>query len=175
MRSPIISRHYGFAGLVAFAGWLLLVPGAGACSKSSDDNCTEIQCINNVTLRLRVAQTADQMKGATIRVCRNGACSEGKVALVPTAHGDKQKVPVAGTVPNDTTVDVAEDPASYSVEAIIPIDDFQVDKDKDQYELHVLHGTTEVKSLAEKANYQETHPNGDDCPTVCTSATIGTL
>ncbi|WP_394851274.1 hypothetical protein [Pendulispora rubella] len=156
------------------AGWLLLIPGAGACSSENND-CTELQCINNVTLRLRVTLPADQMTGTSLQVCRNGSCSEGKVDAVPTVRGEKRTVLLAGGVPNDTTLDVAEAGQSYSVEAIIPIDDFQVDKANDKYELRVRRGSTEVKGLSERANYQETHPNGENCPSVCTNATIGTL
>ncbi|WP_394850217.1 hypothetical protein LZC95_22515 [Pendulispora brunnea] len=175
MRSPILPRRYGFAGLVALAGWLLLVPAAGACSSSSSegDNCSQIQCINNVTLRLRVTLTADQMKDTSIHVCRNGVCSQGEVDSLPAFRGDTHKVLLTGGVPNDTTLDLAEPGKSYSVEAIIPIDDFPIDKTKDQYELRVKRGTTEVQGLAEKANYKETRPNGENCPTVCINATIG--
>lgn len=160
------------AGFAGFASLAVLVSAAGACS--NDDNCGQIQCINNVSMYLRVALPAAEMRGSTIRVCRNAVCSEGKVDLLPAFHGDSQGVALGGGVPGDVTLDVPTTGGTYIVVATIPIDDAVIDPARDQYELRVIRDGREVKGLSERPKYQESNPSGDNCPSVCVNATIGT-
>ncbi|WP_394828923.1 hypothetical protein [Pendulispora albinea] len=163
----LFTSSVALATLAAAAGLI------GACSK--DDDCSALlQCINNVNVHLRVALPPQQMREATIKVCRNDVCSSGKPEFLPTQPGERQKVITKGALTAEVTLDVAEAGKSYSISAVVPIDDQSIQPNKDRYDLQVRRNETDVGAISEVAKYEESNPNGPNCPSVCTNATIGT-
>ncbi len=150
----------------------LSAAAAGACSSKND--CTLIECTSTANVYLRVPPSSDAMHAATVRACRNGVCAAGKPTSLPTFNGDRQKVFLVGALTSDTFIDMNKD-GSYSLDVEIPIDGAIVDAGGDRYELHVTAPDgTDQAHVEGTASYQDAHPNGADCPTTCTYATVGT-
>lgn len=146
--------------------------GTSACS--DDDECTLIQCISNVTVYLRVQRSQQQMRTSTVRTCRNEVCTEGHPESLPTFPGNAQKIPMAGNLTADTTLDAIDPGKSYLVAVTIPIEDHAPGA-TDRYSLYVLDDKgVQVGAIEETAKYQEDRPNGPNCPSTCVHAEIGT-
>ncbi|HWL89180.1 MAG TPA: hypothetical protein VNO21_25430 [Polyangiaceae bacterium] len=159
--------------LVPIACLLALPPAAGACS--SENDCTLLQCIDDVNVYLHVELSADAMRTSTIKACRNDVCSIGQATSLPTFAGDRQKVFLTGDLTADTTLDTTAPGTSYTIDVTIPIDGATLEAGADRYEIHVLDPIgADVSHISDVATYEESHPNGADCPTTCTTAIIGT-
>lgn len=149
---------------------LLAVVLLASCS-AEPAACTNIGCGASVTLpNLATASGADVL-ALTVRLCRNGVCSEGAPAELPGAPGTGAGCRLTGDLAAQCTV-WSEGPGRYRLEAaFLDLGDL---RGGDRYTVRVVHRPSGVV-LAEADGappYTTRRPNGPQCEPVCHQATL---
>jgi hypothetical protein len=147
---------------------LALLP---SCSESK--TCTLVECQSVATIRMFANVPRAQMESATITACRNGSCSAGRPATVPSAPNDRLQFTLAGPVAAQGYLTSPDPIKGFHVEAVFPLDGV-VAQDGDVYDLRVTPegASAPAAAASDRATYQESQPNGSDCPPVCKTSTI---
>jgi hypothetical protein len=154
-------------------GLVAALLGLAACAGcASSKSCTLAGCDSTVSASYDVPVARADLEGATLTVCKNGACSSAVVVRAPRAIPDPQFLcPYDASTPIMCNVDVlSTTSAKIAIQYRVAPDDAH---DGDAYTVTLKRATGEVVlTKSASASYTTTQPNGPSCEPTCKQASL---
>lgn len=134
----------------------------GACSSltTTVDTCTQVGCYDVVTAKLELGRPARELRGGSVRFCRDGECTTARLEHEEAGVSSSRIGCIDGVrcsaLPNETVLEITESRIAGSAH------------DGELFEATVLGPDGELIATRKgSVAYTRVQPNGPDCAPTC--------